>query len=549
MGFNKKNLANDFKGFMDANLEEISYFKNARDQLKHLIDQERVSSDIFESWGNKDTFKETYELLDVNSRDLISLLNDLVKHLEVETKRLQDYYFNNLDFEEITSINEFEKMCIGYNQVEHRLLKEIEIKTPGIFKLEDNIYGIKKNSLKSLDKLFKTSAENFIKFYLQLYKSIKFESKKDIIFVALIQAINYLNNYIKQSSTISQNWANNFIIAAKNNFPSEEEDFTNVGLNKTDDEINVQNGLETFLRVYFSAGVASSFSANLTPYLEKLDWKNNLINKPYEDANNDYKLDKLLKSILIQLFENVKFETSSGETNIKKLASKITKVGDNMSQLKDEFKNLIHEFQIAINQKYSFKRFRSGKVSGFDNIQLMMQDGTFNKISDFNNDFFNIDTNKSKAEFIITELESALSGEDPWDNNTKFEAIMKLNKKLFVSGGGGTSSSILSKSDIKKIIYEFSSSLTAEDKDVDIKYQNLILKLFKNTKKIDEDYFKGLVFNYRGATSYSDLSLSVQDLVNKVINFINLNKSLTIDETNKSIFEDFINDLLLQIFI
>jgi len=48
-----------------------------------------------------------------------------------------------------------------------------------------------------------------------------------------------------------------------------------------------------------------------------------------------------------------------------------------------------------------------------------------------NKDYFEDKDNKSEIEFLIRELEDALDGSEPWENNDKFKAILLDNKSLF----------------------------------------------------------------------------------------------------------------------
>ncbi len=556
-GMKLKQLAEMFQKYISENRKERAFFQSAHDYLKALNEKDGVSAIELKnkmfSFGQEKFSKDlrdVYQRLRTSITPLIEDLQKLVEHLDEEQKKTTDF-FKTIHTEEIHALKQFEQLCLEYNSKEYSLRASIQASAPEIVKLQQSALGIEDNINTANKSHFINSANYFAQYYAQIYYLIQETANKETVFTSLVSGLKYLDNYIRQSEGVIQDWSDGLVQAAMNVDFSTYKKTYSYNLGGFND---FKLGFKKFLNHFFygNAGRGKALLAELNKFLEKLNWESNNYGsgKSYSDANENNNLDEFLKRVLTELFTGVRFKDKDGnEKEIKELASKITKVDSGLSELKEGFDKLAQELQSTINKKYHF-RIGSG---GFKNVELVKDDGESIKISQLDKKFFENEDNKSLAKYLIREIEDALEGEEPWENNDKFKSIMKDNKSLFKNfeEEESSSSSIKDIDEIKKNIKSLIIQIGAEiqthnfDRASNL-MSNLYLLLF-NKSEHDYDSFRKLVAKARNAKKFNEINANIQKLAEDVISFAKVSSTPSISAENFSRYEEFLSSLK-QIF-
>lgn len=456
----REEIAKWFQKYRMRNNELITYFKSIESKLRQIQKIESVSSKDFAGggfFGSSDKNKRVKELNDLLTKETVNELlpkvQQMIELIEKENNELQNY-FKSLKMENIHSLKQFEQICLSHNEQKYVLAKEIYHHLRPATALGSEIRGITTELKVEYEGYFTESAQVFIRYFFEFYIKVMSESKKDDVFIAFATAMNYLAEYVRQSDSHIQDFAEGFMLAIKKNINSVvnndyKTDYENmVGTGKWKD--NFKNSLEVFLNKYFYSGASlgKAIQTELNGFLTELEWQNGYPNKNYDEINNDgNKLDKFLKERLTQLLDSPKLKSSGGKNEILDKVKKITKVPTNMKDLEDKWKkgvNLSRVLQTGItNAGYRFVEGMTftdiifplkSKIDGKTEITLE----EFEKLFKEDND-----VNRENVEYIINYVSNITinQGEKYWENEAFEDYLNFLKTRVIIVSTEGSGSS------------------------------------------------------------------------------------------------------------
>ena len=172
----------------------------------------------FFSSQNK-SLSATYNAIMDDFQGLDHNLSSMIELLEDESKRITAYFDRGLVFEEITHIKEFEGLCINYQKEKVRLYDALNAQGLHFEDLQYEHVGILNDISAVREEYFTNAASRFVVFYSDVYSRILDKGDKNTIFFSLVQCLRYLEAYIRQSETMTQNYARSFMGAVANTRP------------------------------------------------------------------------------------------------------------------------------------------------------------------------------------------------------------------------------------------------------------------------------------------------------------------------------------------
>ncbi|NQZ85785.1 MAG: hypothetical protein HRU03_08755 [Nanoarchaeales archaeon] len=345
---NKQKCTVLFQKLVDESDKVIRGIKDAKTYLTKLKTSGQISSSLLDkekslfSLGKKSNLSETHRKLTL---DIDSFIADLDGFLDLITGNASksNTLFGRIDFEDIVLIGEFEKRCIEYNENERRMFNNILSKSHDIEILENRVFQAVGALNAQYDGMFNESAKMFSNYFIEFHSLIP-SLEKEAIFNAFVSVVLYLEQYERTSQTLAQDWVSSFIKACSNiNIPPSHR-----GVKfETEERGKIKSSMISFLNNFAGANFAKGNTVinMLNTFKEKLGIENSLKpTKTYASANDDDKLDKAFKDMLVSLFEGVKFKIGGEDDELimKNLVKKIIKE-------KTTIKDLFKIFEIRVN--------------------------------------------------------------------------------------------------------------------------------------------------------------------------------------------------------
>lgn len=542
----KEKIAIEFQKYNDANAKVITFLTNAKDYLGLLKQKEVLSSsDLISStesaaaamFGKKDILVSTYDSIKLNIDSLLPDLIEVLDLLKLEEKETTEL-FKTLEIEDIQTIKNFEQRCINYNQKERAILNKIFTKAPGLEALENKLFGLKESLGEDLKAQFQESAKMFMKYFIDFYTLVE-TKQKESIFNAFVSTILYLEQYERRSRSLSQNWISSFIKACKS-IPVPN---THNGVNIKEKKKNIKDGMIIFINNFSKANFAIGFKSLtiLNSFKDKLEIGDNLKpTKPYSNANDEGKLDSAFKTMLLELFEGVKFEESK---TIKDLVKEIIKEKTDIKNLFKTFNLLYSNFvtkiesdpKIQINpdkKLYELKiKTRLGVIMSIEDLIkdngkefLKLDDDTAAQLNESFQNIINDIKDKKKSFKVFFEYNSGVNevfkeGEVKDDGDDE-----KLSKKI-IDNIIDAFTNIVSKLDINEETIEIDSQVDYRDFIKDESFKNLINSLFGvDNKKGESKLFKKALSTFETKDSKTAEDISEIITIAENINVSNIKR-------------------------
>jgi hypothetical protein len=408
---------------------------------KHLNVFAQRSGLIGELIKDKMDLAQFYNKLKAMIVDLIKAMELVVEKLDLEREELKKY-FDGVHFEEITTLKSYERKAIDYNREERELIFDVFSKVPGLDKLTNTILGTQEKYVMESHQIFEAAANNFIGHYLEFYARLRTENKdnKEVLFNTFVQTIIYMENYIRESSGIIQDFAKGFI-AQVSKSPFNKSLLNSHGIDA--DLKQVKATMILFLKNFFSGGAGSGNTIlnGIKSFESKLGIENGRISKPYKDANEEDKLDDAFRGWLKLLFDGAKIivvkdkEEKEAKDVIEKIIPKKTDVND----LFKTFDRLFSEFTTTYNSLESKKQPVCNINKNLIDLNLLTREGDFYYFEDLKD---GKDKGKKFKEYsdegalkLVTDLQDIIS--DMKDQKKAFKTFLEYNSgvdKVFKKG-------------------------------------------------------------------------------------------------------------------
>ena len=550
----RRELASWFQAYREKNNKMKTKFKLSLDILKQITQGAHVPSDalggsIMGMWRNG-LDKELIGLYENIHHSygpiLIEELQAIIDLIDKENEELAKYFNTNV-LEDIASLKKFESLCITYNRDKRDLIQKIYTKLPGLAHIGERVHGIHTQLVEVNASHYRESALRFIDFYSDFAEQILYEKSPQEIFISLTICLNYLEQYLRESSNIIlEDFAEGIIEQVRSLTPTNKQ-LEQLRLeNSRDGRDMFRRQIICFLENYFRAGGALGkiVSPQIHNLMNEFEMTPNATpKKEYSEVNKEGKVDKFLKDTVTKLFNcPLEFKLKNGKTSDKKNWFKeniatIVKLPSNMKDLEKDFRAVLSDLQTAINAKGLNYNNRGG---GFDSFTLADKAGKKIKLKDLDEEFFKNDKNKDKVEFLITEIQDALNTEK------KFKDLIDRNKSLFAnykkddddeSSEKGVKSR---KHEIGTQIMNAIGLIQAGNYD---SAKRSMTNLYANLNLLNESKFKKLVWTLREKKKYDEVENEIRTSVDKVLQFAKNNSPSTLQVDNVDSWLYFLDEL------